>query len=139
MHKEIAFVALILILSLSSCGLKKTQVDEGMQVVFKESSFCYYIPGEPGALIKQHFVLELSSPAQNLRLDSLELPYGMVVLKQSKPQGWEGFMFWNFVNEAKANNGDSAVVYGSKEGLLVSQVISIRRNEDIYLPSEAPH
>ena len=139
MHKEIAIVTLLLFSSLTSCGLKKTPVTKDMQLTFKESSWCYYIAGEPGVLVKQQFLLELNSPSQELILDSLVLPYGRVDLKPSSPQAWEGLMFWNFVDEVQANDGDSATVYGSNQGVLLREIISLERAEDIYLPSETPH
>jgi len=139
MHKKIAIVTLLLFFSLISCGLKKAPLVEEMPLSFKESSWRYYIAGEPGVLVKQQFLLELNSPSQHLILDSLVLPYGRVELKPAGSQAWEGLMFWNFVDEARANDGDSATVYGSIQGVLVREVISLKREEDIYLPSKSPH
>jgi hypothetical protein len=139
MHKEIAIVTLLLVCSLTSCGLKKAPLLEELPLGFKESSWSYYIAGEPGVLVKQQFLLELDSPSQDLILDSLVLPYGRVELKPTSSQVWEGLMFWNFVEEAQANDGDSATVYGSIQGVLFRAVISLKREEDIYLPSETSH
>jgi|GEM_PF-2832939 len=139
MHKTIIGFYLLVLASISSCGIRKNASAQAIQAEFKESSFSYTIPGEATALIAQKFKIKLLEPAAGLNLDSLVLVDGTVRLeKQGQLPVWQGFMQWNYKGEGQLQAGDSATVFGHRADILLVQKVQLSQSEDLYLPAEAP-